>query len=452
MKYFSNMQKPTIVSLLCLAVVGMTTTTVGAQTLAQCDTQAEQEGDTCQRWCRCECDEYWNDDDFCANVCDIIDYGSPIESLDWCADYSLADDCDQYGSNWKESTITSELEITYMQAYGKDFKLNFFTDTSRGPDELLPLAVIIHGGGFNSGSKNNCKQFEAARVFAARGYRAIAINYPMCGAYWKGVDVGEDVPDFGTSDQGWHAWDADTPLYPNQIGQQHEQCFFGAAHSNTHPEQYAQAAEVANRAARYAILYAHDNAAEWGIDVDQTVCYGGSAGAISCTETFLFDTNVRYRPEISGLPIDPNLDQVKINVATGRAGGLLRIRNVTQEIVDAMPPNAAAWDLHGDEDETVDIAVAEFLVEEMERFNIPAELVVAPGQNHSIFNYQFVEDNSSLDDMFCFIERYLLGTDECQSGDQEDEDDDQEAGGGGGLISGGSPFRVGGNRLRRLFD
>ena len=339
-------------------------------------------------------------------MCDEIDYQPVTDALEWCKDYNLADECDLF-DQWAESTIEDEMAITFMRAYGREFKLNFFTDAARS-NENLPLALVVHGGGFNSGSRNNCKIIESAREFAARGYRTIAIDYPMCGAYWKTVSPDEPVPTFDGSGQrgGWYDWDADTPLYP--LGQQDPQCQFGGASSNTHPEQYAQAAEVANRAGRYAIQFAHSKADEWKIDIDRTVCHGSSAGAITCNEMFLFNTTVRHKPEVTGLSIKPELDQYKIDVAAGRAGGLLGIRPVTQETVDAMATNAAMYNLHGTEDDVVPVTAAEFLVDEMEMYGVPAELVLAEGEGHSLFYYQFNQSHPErLDDMFEFIERYV---------------------------------------------
>mmetsp|Transcript_37012 Transcript_37012/g.40882 ORF Transcript_37012/g.40882 Transcript_37012/m.40882 type:complete len:485 (-) Transcript_37012:115-1569(-) len=418
-------KQPTTMTMLTLWVgvwMAASTILVDAQSnLSNCEEKPQRS--RCQRACKCDCSDYWNTDTFCLQVCNDIDNGSPVDALSWCSDYNVADDCDQYDSNWSDSTIQSNLHINYMRAYGRDFSLNFFTDTARS--ELLPLAVIIHGGGFNSGSKDNCKIVESAREFASRGYRSVAISYPLCGAYWNGTNVTENITAFG-SDGPWHAWDAEEPLYPPGVGQQHPQCIKGASSSRAHPEQYAQSHEVANRAARYAIQYAHSRAEEWGIDVEQTVCNGASAGAITCYEMFLFNTTVRFRPQNTGLEPVPDLDQIKINVAAGRAGALVspEVRAVTEDTVAAMAPGAAVYDLHGDEDTVVDISKAQFLVETMEEFLIPAELDIATGEGHSIFEYQFNKTHPErLNTMFDFIELHLSGG-VGEDDDDVDEDDD----------------------------
>merc|ERR1712232_766022 len=124
---------------------------------------------------------------------------------------------------------------------------------------------------------------------------------------------------------------------------------------------------------------------------------------------------------VTGLPILPELDNIKINVVAGRAGGLTvapEVRGVTQDTVDAMAPGAAIYDLHGDNDTVVDISATYFLQETMENFNIPMELVVAEGEGHSLFEYQFLENPDILDYMFTFIADNL-------SNDDDDDDDIQ---------------------------
>jgi len=351
--------------------------------------------------CGCECDEYWNtkSGQLCKDVCEGINNASPIDEFSWCMDYDVIAACDEnfdgpskfsekWAGKWSNSTIEATMNIPYMKAYGRDFKLNFFTDT-RFPveEEELPLALVIHGGGFNSGSKNNCKIIEDSLEFASRGYRTIAIEYPMCGVYWSHVDKNLPIPDFGTVEgSGWHDWDADEPLHSPGLGEQDDQCQWGAAHPGAHPEQYKQAAEVANLAGRYAMEFAHDKAQEWGIDTDRTVCHGSSAGASSCNEIVLFDTSIRYKQEVSGLPSSTDLDQLKVDVAAGRAGALTFPlgHNVTQDTVDTMPPYAAIYDLHGILDDVVPIEAARFFMDVLAEYNIPHNLTEVKEGGHSL--------------------------------------------------------------------
>jgi len=374
----------------------------------------------CQQSCGCECDEYWNvkSSTLCKDVCKKINNESPIDALPWCTNYNVIDACDgkfsdKWKGKWKNSMIEAVMDVTYMKAYGRNFTLNFFTDTNRSvDDELLPLALVIHGGGFNSGSKNNCKIIEDSLEVASRGYRTIAINYPMCGAYWSHVDKEFPVPEFGTvQGSGWYAWDADKPLYPPALGLQDEQCKWGGAHPGAHPDQYNQAAEVANLAGRYAMEFAHNKAQEWGIDVDSTICHGTSAGAITCYEMVLFDTTIRYRLNVSGIPSSiPELDDLKVDVAAGRAGALSfpMGRNVTQDTVDTMSPHAAVYNLHGVDDDVVPIEGARFFMNVLAEYDVPHYLNEVEGQGHSLEDWQFdVSHPERLNEMFAFIDDYL---------------------------------------------
>ena len=176
---------------------------------------------------------------------------------------------------------------------------------------------------------------------------AININYPVCENYWQGAANQQ------------HPWNATAPLETT-----HPNCAEG------HPAGtplwfvwYKQ--EVASRAARYAIKWAHDraNAGAFAIDTATTVCHGSSAGSITCLDAFLFNTTVSYANAVApaeqdaeGFPQQVNLlvpnadlDYIKIDGHIGMSFG--DHRNLTQETVDAMAPNASAYIMHDPLDE-----------------------------------------------------------------------------------------------------
>lgn len=207
---------------------------------------------------------------------------------------------------------------------------------------MLPLAVIIHGGGFIGGDKNANENW--AIDWANRGYRAININYPLCGHYWQGADNQQ------------HPWDA---TEPQPLETQHPDCDEG--HPEGTPVWFAwHKQEVASRAARYAIKWAHDraNAGMFAIDTATTVCHGSSAGSVTCLETFLYNTTVSYAnavaqeaeaQQVNLLTSEPDLDYIKIDAHIGMSFG--DHRNLTQQTVDAMAPGASAYVMHDPLDE-----------------------------------------------------------------------------------------------------
>jgi hypothetical protein len=229
-----------------------------------------------------------------------------------------------------------------LTAFGVTFKLDIIEPDT---DDVLPLAVIIHGGGFIGGDKNSNENW--AINWANRDYRAININYPLCGNYWQGADNQQ------------HPWNAAEPLET-----QHLNCTEG--HPRGAPEWFAwHKQEVASRAARYAIKWAHDraNADEFAIDTATTVCHGSSAGSVTCLDTFLFNTTISYanaaapaEQEAGGLPQqanllmpNPDLDYIKIDGHIGMSFG--DQRNLTQETVDAMALKSSAYVMHDPLDE-----------------------------------------------------------------------------------------------------
>ena len=89
--------------------------------------------------------------------------------------------------------LLSDTNVEYMRAFGQPYRLDM-----AGPatSERLPLAVLVHGGGFTGGTR--CAMNELASQYAERGFRAATISYPVCGHY---VLEGEDLL----------AWDAEEP-------------------------------------------------------------------------------------------------------------------------------------------------------------------------------------------------------------------------------------------------
>ncbi len=62
-----------------------------------------------------------------------------------------------------------------------DLRLDLYTPTGTGQTEH-PLVVVIHGGGFSSGSKTMSNSVSYAQEFAKRGYLVASIDYRLMGA------------------------------------------------------------------------------------------------------------------------------------------------------------------------------------------------------------------------------------------------------------------------------
>jgi len=344
----------------------------------QCETEDQQQGVRCQKACACDCTAPRKS--MCKKVCKLPD---GVQSVPWCDD-------------GEDDNIT-QTTYTYMTAYGVDFKLDYITggDTT----EALPLAVIVHGGGFKNGARYGSNNKAWAQKFASRGFNVINIDYPLCKHYWD-----------GTVEQ-LHTWDASAPVSDPDAGDTMCQKPRGAGIPDY---VYASGVEIANHATRAAIQFAHSRAQDFNIDTTETVCIGGSAGAITCHDTALWnstisvfsDANAGLIPDDAVNPFMPGyeqLDQFKINVALGFSGGTPTpkdFRNVTQQTIDAMAPGAALWNKHGRFDSTVPLSNAEVMMEAMESYNIPHELIVVESSEHG---WNIPVEGQELDEMFEFI-------------------------------------------------
>jgi len=92
---------------------------------------------------------------------------------------------------WKpELTPTYDVTVISDVVYGQgevdgggtfdDLMLDLYIPTVEGQD-LFPLVVVIHGGGFTGGSKSGSKFVQWADGFASRGYLVASIDYRLVG-------------------------------------------------------------------------------------------------------------------------------------------------------------------------------------------------------------------------------------------------------------------------------
>lgn len=88
-----------------------------------------------------------------------------------------------YGVNYKfypknyrkiRSSIDSWVDINYMSMY-EDGRMNIYT--SKDYDELLPVIIWIHGGGYTGGDKIRSSVF--CRTVASKGFLVINMNYHL---------------------------------------------------------------------------------------------------------------------------------------------------------------------------------------------------------------------------------------------------------------------------------
>lgn len=82
-------------------------------------------------------------------------------------------------------TVTSNIVYGRGQVNGgsalADLKLDLYAPQGTGQAQL-PLVVVVHGGGFASGSKTQSNVVSWARAFAGRGFLVASIDYRLSGA------------------------------------------------------------------------------------------------------------------------------------------------------------------------------------------------------------------------------------------------------------------------------
>lgn len=145
------------------------------------------------------------------------------------------------------STIDSLINVQYGEAInikGEKEKLLLDVIYPNKADTLKhrPLLIFIHGGGFQSNSKNGIYNSKVCQAFAKRGYVTATIDYRL-GVEKTGVEDGKTVA------------------------------------TN---KDFAEALYRAQQDGRAAIRFFRKHAEEYGIDTSQIFLTGSSAGSMAC--------------------------------------------------------------------------------------------------------------------------------------------------------------------------
>lgn len=184
-------------------------------------------------------------------------------------------------------TVVVEQNVTYCQglrhqtlnsaSYSTmDLKLDVYKPANN--TKKKPAILLIHGGGFVGGSKNDVNIVNLANYFAARGWVAFSINYRL-------------LSDRGTVPAAWIQYAQSSVPVVDQ-GQ------FIAMYP-------------AHRDAKAAMRWLIANADKYDIDTNYITVGGGSAGAVIAT-TLGITTTTDFTTELS-LSNDPSLATTNLN-------------------------------------------------------------------------------------------------------------------------------------------
>jgi para-nitrobenzyl esterase len=251
------------------------------------------------------------------------------------------------------------------------------------PDNNLqnrPLLMLIHGGGFSGGSKQQEALVAMANYYASRGFVVFSIDYRLRG-------------DKGTIPQEWI--DATTNVDPAELDQLY-------------------AMYPAHRDAKAALRWIIANADNYHINTDYITVGGGSAGAITSIGLGVSELG-DYKDEIS-LTEDNTLSTTNLS-QTYEVQTILDFwgSNVSIEILESIygyqrfdQNDPALFIAHGTEDPTVPFSSAEDLKTIWETNEIDFVYYPLEGRGHgawgatvngkslSDLSFDFIVENQSL--------------------------------------------------------
>mgnify|MGYP002633700714 CR=1 FL=1 len=98
--------------------------------------------------------------------------------------------------SWPSSSIRVLSNITFGSSFNnktgmqETLQLDAYLPPESDVRTAVPVAVVVHGGGFTDGDKTWEGDVQLAMALASRGFAAVSVNYRLTGDYWP-WDVAE---------------------------------------------------------------------------------------------------------------------------------------------------------------------------------------------------------------------------------------------------------------------
>jgi triacylglycerol lipase len=264
-------------------------------------------------------------------------------------------------SGLRAADLETIRDVTYVQRGSQDLKADVYVPNGPGP---FPAVLVVHGGGWRSGSKDRFGRF--ADRLAGEGFTAVAINYRL-------------APD---------------DKFPAQI----DDC-------------------------KNAVRWMRKNAAKYKIDPDRIGALGYSAGGHLVALLGVTDpscglegpdadgTSTRLQCVVAGgAPCDFRLIPPNVDRLAYWLGGTRAEKQAAYE--QASPLNFASKDdppilfFHGEDDRLVPILGAQTMVAKLTSLGVTARLVTIPGAGHP----QAVGDERAWTESVKFLQEHLQNT------------------------------------------
>ena len=69
--------------------------------------------------------------------------------------------------------------VKSTHTYADTLKLDFYTAKENKSDETRPLVILVHGGGFSGGKRDNPMEVQFAQALATKGYAVASMSYNL---------------------------------------------------------------------------------------------------------------------------------------------------------------------------------------------------------------------------------------------------------------------------------
>ncbi len=251
----------------------------------------------------------------------------------------------------REGTFTVVRDVVYAQGYvadpGKvdgytlrDLHLDAYIPD--GASSAAPAVILMHGGGFAEGSKNDARIEEYGEFLAARGYAAFAINYRL-------------IPDDPPAPASWES------------------------------TAFSSAVHAAIVDAKAAIRFVRANAVAYGVDPNRIGFLGESAGAIAGVTAAVTESSA-YSNDGTDFPI-PAMNNA---AESARLQAYIHFWGSADHVLlDIRSDDPPIMIVHGTDDDTplAMFGASERLHAALEFWGIPHEFYEAEGFGHGAWNY-----------------------------------------------------------------
>ncbi|MEM1180506.1 MAG: alpha/beta hydrolase [Acidobacteriota bacterium] len=280
---------------------------------------------------------------------------------------------------------TFQIEFTQGLVYGvgeveapapgqKDLLLDLYEPIGAGQDgELLPALVIIHGGGFVGGSRQQSQLVDIALEAASRGYVAISIDYRL---------------------------EPDAPVTSARVEPILQGFLAGQGDVST---AQAEAIVAAIDDGLTALDWLLASAPELGVDPDRIGLLGGSAGAITSVHLAYILDNYGLEPQAVRFVIDL------------WGGSVIPPDDAEAAAAHLGTGEAPLFAIHGELDSTVPVELSDLLTARALDQQVPYEYHPIADAGHGfgsvdLFNREVTPGVTLFDRALAFARSALQGT------------------------------------------